>query len=160
MPLHFPMSLLYVSGDPLLTHAQFLAFGHNARGRTELGIFETELLNRYPAPFAAFRRQCKRGRIETGTFWLWRESTPNLAFLVIRESSVGATRIRFVQSAMLGLARDYGLERIQSIAIAPLGSEQEWTEILRLLDSWLNSLPIPIIVYQTYLPGIQAAENL
>jgi hypothetical protein len=160
MPFYFSMTFLYVSGDPLLTRAQFLAFGHNARGRTELGNLETELLNRYPAPFSVFRRQCKTGRVETGTFWLWHESTPSLAFLVIRESSVGATRLRYVQSALLALARDYSLESIHSIAIAPLGHLQEWPEILRLLESWLNPLPIPIIVYQTYLPGIQAAENM
>ena len=45
------MPVSYVSGDPLLTCAQVLAFGHNARGRTEPGEFDTALMSRCPAAF-------------------------------------------------------------------------------------------------------------
>jgi hypothetical protein len=53
------MPITYVSGDPLLTQAQILAFGHNVKGRTESGVFETLLLDRYPAAFATYSKSCR-----------------------------------------------------------------------------------------------------
>ncbi len=153
------MPITYLSGDPLLTSAQFLAFGHNSIGRTELGALESAALQRYPAAFSVYQKQCRRERIETGTYWLWRESTPSLMFLVVRESSVSAARLRFVQSAMLTLARDYGRENIQSLAIAPLGNQYEWPEIKKVIEQWLGQSALSVVVYEKYLPGVQADER-
>lgn len=152
------MPTTYVSGDPLLTSAQILAFGHNVRGRTELGALETELLNRYPAAFASYSKQCRSGRIKTGQLWIWRESQPMLGFMVVRESSVGATRVRFVESVALNLARDYQREGIHSIAIAPPGSREEWPNLKPVLELWLGRAALPCYVYEQYLPGIKAEE--
>lgn len=150
------MPITYVAGDPLLTGAQVLAFGHNARGRAELGALETELLQRYPAAFAAYGKQCRSGRIKAGQLWLWRESQPVLGFMVVRESSVGATRVRFVEAVALNLARDYAREGIQSIAIAPPGSREEWPNLKPVLEHWLGRAALPCYVYEQYLPGVQA----
>ncbi len=154
------MPVQYVTGDPLLTQAQTLAFGHNRAGRNELGELETLLLNRYPAAFSLYRKQCRKGRIPTGTTWFWRETTPFLGFMVVRETPFGATRLRYVQSVMLSLARDFRLEGLKSLALAPLGDALEWQEIRPIMDTWLNHTPLPVIVYETYQPGIQAAEIL
>ena len=43
------MPITFVSGDPTLTNAQYLAFGANAQGRTEVGALETALLSHYPS---------------------------------------------------------------------------------------------------------------
>ncbi len=153
------MPIIYVSGDPLLTGAQFLAFGHNSRGRTELGALESAAMQRYPAAFSAYQKQCRRERIKTGTYWLWPESTPSLMFLAVRESSVGAVRLRFAQSVMLTLARDYGRENIHSLAIAPLGSKQEWPEIKKVIEQWLGQSALSVVVYEEYLPGVRADEG-
>jgi hypothetical protein len=153
------MPVFYVSGDPLLTHSQVLAFGHNARGRTQSGKFDTALMSRYPAAFSLFRKQCRKDRIRPGTIWFWRESLPALGFMVVRESSSSATRLRHVQSAILTLARDYRLERVESLAIAPLGNQYEWPEIRQLVDTWLGKSPFPVVVYDSYLPGVQADEG-
>lgn len=154
------MPLFYVSGDPLHTQAHVLAFGYNARGRTELGTFETQLSNRYPAAFSAYRKQCDAQRLKPGDYWVWRESKPALAFLVVRESSVGATRLRYVQSAAMNLGRDYRLEGFKSLAIAPLGSEHEWPEIKLVLQTWFGMAALPVVIYDTYLPGVTAEETL
>ena len=150
------MPITYVSGDPLLTNAQILAFGHNAKGRTELGIFETLLLNRYPAAFATFGKSCRSGKIKTGGLWIWRETRPALGFMVVRESSVGATRLRYVEAIALGLARDFHLDGIRSIAIAPLGDSQEWPMLKPVLDYWLGQSALSCVIYEQYLPGIKA----
>jgi hypothetical protein len=150
------MPITYVSGDPLLTHAQVLAFGSNAKGRTESGVFETLLLNRYPAAFATFGKNCRGGKIKTGSLWIWRETRPTLGFMVVRESSVGATRLRYVEAIALGLARDFRLEGIRSIAIAPLGDSLEWPTFRPVLDYWLGQSALPCVVYEQYMPGIEA----
>lgn len=154
------MPLTYVAGDPTLTDAQVLAFGHNRRGRTELGDLETSLLRQNPTAFAMYRRQCKQERVKAGDYWMWRDAKPVLLFMVVRESSVGATRLRHVQSAVLKLARDYHRENIRSVAIAPLGIPSEWGEIKHILETWLGRLQLPVIVYDRYLPDVKADEAL
>lgn len=142
------MSIHYTEGDPLLTRAQYLAFGHNARARTELGAVELALLQRYPAPFSMYARQCRNGRIQAGGYWLWTESRPRLIFLTVRTSSVGATRLRYVQAALMALARDAQLYRIASLAIAPLGNAYEWSQMLTIIERWFAQAPYTVIVYE------------
>ncbi|MBZ0300357.1 MAG: hypothetical protein K8J31_11470 [Anaerolineae bacterium] len=153
------MPVTYLSGDPLLTRAQILAVGHNARGRAELGALETLLFTRQPAAFASYSKHCRSGRITAGQLWIWRESQPMLAFLAVRASAVGATRVRYVESIALTLARDYQRDGIRSIALAPLGSREEWPYLKPVLDRWLSRSALPCIVYEQYLPGVQAEPD-
>jgi hypothetical protein len=153
------MPITYVSGDPLLTRAQTLAFGHNAKGRSELGTLETVLLNHYPPAFATYGKNCRSGRVKPGTFWTWRESKPFLMFLVVRETSVGATRLRFVEGAIMMLARDYRLHNLTSVAIAPLANELEWKALKPVVDYWLRACPLPVTIYERYQKGVAAEDD-
>lgn len=152
------MTLKLVTGDPLLTQMPYLAVGHNARGRSELGDFETALAQKSPAALASYTRKARRGKIKPGTLWFWSEAQPKLIFLSIRDSAVGATRLRYVQSVLITLARDYSLYNIQGVALAPLGNAYEQPEILKLLEMWLAPSPLPIVAYTAYLQGVQADE--
>lgn len=154
------MPVTYVSGDPLLSRAQVIAFGQNAKGRTESGALELALMQAYPAAFAAYRKRCRHGRIQTGGIWLWRESKPMLAFLTVRESSVGATRLRFVQTALMTLARDYPLESIRTLALAPLGTPDEWITLQQVVNYWMGNSALPVAAYTEYVPGVAAEEGL
>jgi hypothetical protein len=142
------MPLTYMSGDPLSTALQTLALGHNAKGRTETHPLEMRLQAEYPAAFATYSRQCKQGRIRTGGLWLWSESVPRLLFLTIRESSVGATRLRFVEAALMTIARDYPMYGLRSLALAPLGGKEEWSSLKPVVDYWLRACPLEIAVYE------------
>lgn len=148
------MPVVYLSGDPLLTQAQTLAFGHNARAQTQVGKFDLELQNHYPAALSTFRKQCNTGRIKAGSIWMWRESKPQLAFMVVRESSVGSTRQRFVESVVMTVARDASLYGLTSLAIAPLANAEEWAALKPVLDYWLKAASLAIEVYEHYLPGV------
>jgi hypothetical protein len=148
------MPITYVSGDPLLTRAQTLAFGHNVTGRTELGLLETRLLQQFPAAFATYGKQCRGGRIKTGSLWMWRESTPLLGFMVVRESSVGATRLRYIDSIALQIAREYRLFGLTSLAIAPLTGKEEWPSIKPVFEQWLAKCPLPVVIYERYEAGV------
>lgn len=150
------MPIQYVSGDPLLTPSQTLAFGYNARARSEVTPLAEELHRRYPAAFSSFRKQARSERIAVGDLWLWRESQPRLAFMVVRETSVGATRPRFVDAVALRIFRDYYLEGISSLAIAPLGRDHEANSIHEALELLLGKCALPITIYTDYLPGVQA----
>jgi hypothetical protein len=150
------MPLTYVSGDPLLTQQQILAFGTNAAGRTETTPLATALLLRYPAAFASFAKQCRQGRIQPGMTWLWYESKPALAFMAVRETPVGATRLRHVDAVIMALARDYRIENIHSVAIAPLGADFEAAGIREVIDRWLAKPALPVVAYTAYQPGVAA----
>src|SRR5215468_4695299 len=143
------MPIEVVTGDPLTTQAQTLAFGFNAKGRVEISGFETRLYDAYPSAFASFRKQCNSGRIKPGMLWMWREVQQNLLFLVVRESSVGMTRIRYVENALMTIARDYPLYGLTSLAIAPLGSKDEWVLLRPVVDYWLKTCPLPVMVYES-----------
>ena len=153
------MPITFVSGDPLLTHAQVLAFGYNASGRTETGVLEMALLNRYPAAFASYGKDCRAGRIKTGTMWLWRETKPALGFMIMRETAVGATRLRYVEAVAMTLARDFKQHGIRSMALVVPGSKLEYSTLKQIIVHWLRKSSLPVVVYEEYLPGVQAEEN-
>lgn len=152
------MPITYVSGDPLLTHAQVLAFGHNARGRFQVGALETLLLNRYPAAFATYGKRCRADKIKSGSLWIWRETQPMLGFMVVRDSAVGATRLRYVENIALTLARDFQREGITSIAIAPFWDALEWMTFKPIIDYWLGRCALPCVVYEQYVVGLTAEK--
>ena len=148
------MPLTYASGDPFLSPAQTLAFGYNARARSETTPFMMEMQRRYPAAFASYRKQCNQNRLKTGDLWIWRESVPRLAFMVVRETSVGATRPRYIDRVALRIARDYQLEGITSLAIAGLGRDHENPSIREALELMLAGSTLPVVVYEDYIPGV------
>ena len=146
------MAITYVQGDPLLTEAQVLAFDVNGQGRAELKPLQRQLYDRHPAAFATFGKQARQGRVKTGQMWLWRETQPQLGFMIVRASLVGATRLRYVEEIALTLARDYQRDNIQSIAIAPLGDSHEWPALLPVLAHWLDHVRLPCFIYDAVLP--------
>ena len=154
------MPLIIVDGDPLLTRCSTLGIGHNAKGRTENTPFTMAVMRRYPAAFSTYTRQAKKDRQQVGTLFSWNETTPRLLFMTVRASSVGATRLRYVQQIALTIARDYRLYQLDNLAIAPLGDKQEQPEILRLLETWFDKSKLPVIAYREYQEGVQADERL
>ena len=154
------MSLTFVTGDPLLTKAAVLAIGQNAKGRTEMDSFSMTIMQEYPAAFSSYIRQARKGRQKGGDLFIWSEAKPHLLFLTVRDSSVGATRLRYVQKALISIARDYTLYNMASLAIAPLGNAYERSEIESLYHTWLKHIALPVVVYHEYQAGVAAEENL
>lgn len=153
------MPLKFVTGDPTLTHCQTLAIGHNRVGRIENTDLSNHLMQKFSVAYASYTRQCKNGKQSSGELFLWRESQPQLLFLTVRDSSVGATRLRHVQQCLLTLARDFSLHHISSLAIAPLGESDNWNDIRAMLVSYFEGRQLPVVVYESYQAGIQADET-
>lgn len=154
------MPTFFVEGDPLLTRAPLLCFGHNARGRFEGGALPARLMQDHPAAFAAYGKQCRAGRIRPGDLWIWREHTPMLGFIAARLTAAGAVRYRHVEAAALRLARDHHLLGVTAVAIAPLAEGAEWAALLPALDFYLRAAPLPCILYTRLLPGVKGEAGL
>lgn len=148
------MTVVYVEGDPLLTRQHTLAFAHNAAGRAESDPLALRLHYAFPAAFAAYRKRCRAGRVRAGTVWLWREARPVLCFIAARETPAGALRARYVEAALLTLARDYRLEGVRSLALAPLAPPPEWDSLRPLFAHWLAASALPCVIYTRYLCGV------
>jgi len=142
------MAVELVSGDPLQTTCQTLAIGHNRTGRTEMDDFSRDLMRKFPAAYASYEQRCRKNRQASGELYLWTQSKPRLLFLTVRDSSVGATRLRHVQQCLITVARDYRQYQIESLAIAPLSIPQEWEEIRALIERWLSKMPVQVEIYR------------
>lgn len=153
------MPFSYVSGDPLLTRAQTLAFAYNAKGRVELDSLASTLAQRHPAAFATYGKQCRGQRIKPGQIWLWHEASPRLLFMVVRDTPMGIMRLRHVDSTLLLLARDYRLYGINSVALVLPGTDSEKNQVKPLVRQWLEQSALPVVVYETYQSGAQADES-
>jgi hypothetical protein len=58
------------------------------------------------------------------------------------------------------LARDYLLHSINTLAMVLPGDREEWPAIKPVLDYWLKPCPLPVLVYEAYMPGVQAEDDL
>lgn len=152
------MTITYVRGDILLSRAPVLGFGFNAQGAAEVTPLITACMDRFPAAFAAFRKQTRAGRIRPGDVWLWREAKPWLALLAVRQNASGASRPRYVESVAQTLARDWRRAGIARIALARLGEPLEWPMLRSVLDYWLASIPLEVVVYEEHLSGVRVRE--
>ncbi|MBE2270552.1 MAG: hypothetical protein IAE80_20110 [Anaerolinea sp.] len=139
------MAITYLSDNPLTTSAHVLLFGTNAQGRIEQDALTIALHARCPTAFAAFSRQCRADKISAGKLWYWWDCQPALGFMVIRESPFGATRLRYVESVIMGLARDYQRDGVKSAALILPPTDQD--DVKALLDRWFGTSALAVSVY-------------
>lgn len=142
------MPLEFVTGDPLQSACDALAIGYNAKGRTELDAFTMRVMREFPVPFSAYLRRCRQEKQKGGDMFIWAETKPKILILSVRDSSVGATRLRHVQKCLMELSRDYALIGIKSLAIAPIGNKLEASEIKPLYEQWFGNCKLPVMVYE------------
>jgi hypothetical protein len=150
------MSVRYARGDIFLTRAHALAIGINATGRLGVAPETTALQDRYPVFVSDCHKRGRAGTLAPGTAWVWREGQPWVVGLVVRETPLGATRLRYVETAILNLCRDWEREGLRSLALLRLGEDAEWSEAREIAIRYLDPLVLPVIIYEEYLPGVVA----
>lgn len=153
------MPLKYVSGDPLLTKCEMLAIAHNAKGRTEVDALNQHLMQKFPTAFSSYVQRCRRNKQDGGDLFIWTQTKPQLVFLTVRDSSVGATRLRHMQKCLMTIARDYKHYNMKSLALVPIGNTHERPEIIPLYETWFNKITLPVIIYENYEAGLAADES-
>lgn len=141
------MSITFIQGDIFLTQAQAIAVGLNSTGRLEVSSLYTTLQDRYPVFVSEYRKQARAGLLTPGHMWIWREGQPWLVGLVIREAPQGATRLRYVEAALLNLYKNWEHEGLQSLAIQQLAEDSEWPVVRRLIMDYLGEIKLPVSVY-------------
>jgi O-acetyl-ADP-ribose deacetylase (regulator of RNase III) len=68
-----------------------------------------------------------------------------------------------VNHCLKALRKTIEAEKFTSVALPKLASGVgglAWKDVKLLIEKHLGDLPIPIVVYSTYHPGVQAAEKL
>lgn len=154
------MPVIFVRGDLFLSGAQTLGHGVNCRGKMGAGI-ATEFRRRFPEMFEAYREICRTGELEPGRYFLWKESTPWVLNLATQASTHGA-RPEFVRDALHAFARRCEAEGVTSLALPRLAAGLgglAWEEVRAILEEAFAELPIPVHVYEEYLPGVQAEQG-
>lgn len=150
----------FVQGDIFLTRAGAVALGIDAAGRLGTDFITTALRDRFPV----FVSECqRRGRVGTqppGSIWVWREGTPWIIALIVRETPQGATRTRYVEAALLKLMQQWEQEQLRSVALLRLGTDEEWPQLREVAVHYLDLLQRDVVVYDHYLPRIAAETDI
>ncbi len=152
------MSIHLTRGDITQTRAQAMLVGLNTRGKTEVSPLEARLRDVAPVFFSDYRRRARAGHLTLGDIWIFRESTPWYVGAVLRGVPGGATRTRHLEKALRYLRQHHRNELLRSLAIAPLGTPEEADLLQQVLVDELQSVNIPVIIYEAYIPGQAPAE--
>jgi O-acetyl-ADP-ribose deacetylase (regulator of RNase III) len=155
-----------VSGDILLTKAQALAHGIAPNDPFDQGLARA-LREQWPAMHKDYHHYANQTHPKPGELWIWGASGKRIFTLLTQEGGFehgarpGRATLGNVNHCLRRLRHELEKERITSLALPRLATgvgQLEWEEVRPLIDKHLGHLPLPIFVYTTYKPGVQAVE--
>jgi hypothetical protein len=153
------MTIRFVRGDIFLTQTQAVSVGLSANGRLGVSRFHTALHDRYPVFISECSKRGRAGTLPPGTVWVWCEGQPWLVGLVVQETPQSAVRLRYVEMAMLSLYKDWEREGLRSLALMRFGDNTEWPGVRAVIEEHLSRIPLTVIIYEDYQPGVVAEES-
>ena len=158
-----------VEGDILLTKAGAVAHGVAPHDNFANGL-ALALRERWPSMYKDFKHACQVSEPKPGELWVWsgvggvriinlltQEPPPN------RGGRPGKASVENVNHCLKALRKTIETEKFTSVALPKLAAGVgglDWEDVKSLIQKHLGDLPIPIVVYSTYHPGVQAAEKL
>ncbi|HNQ92296.1 MAG TPA: macro domain-containing protein [Alphaproteobacteria bacterium] len=157
-----------VSGDILLTDAQVIAHGVAPDDHFNHGL-ALQLREHFPAMVKDFRSWCHQTHPKSGHAWLWASPEHVIINLMTQEkahdhnANPGPASHHNVDHALKELAKLAQKENLKSIALPRLATgvgSMDWAEVEPLIEKHLGNLDISVIIYETYVQGQKAAENL
>lgn len=158
-----------VSGDILLSKAKLLAHGVSPNDGFSQGL-ALALREQWPAMYKDFRHYCQSQHPKAGGVWVW--SGPgdvHIASLFTQEavyqggSRHGLASTEHVNHALRELHKLIEKEKFGSVALPRLATGVgglQWGDVEPLVQRHLGELHIPVLLYTTYRPGVQAEEAL
>lgn len=152
------MVVHFVRGDIFLTQTQTIAVGLSANGRLDVSPFYTTLQDRYPVFVSDYQRRSRPDARPPGSLWVWKQGRPWLVGMIVQESPQGATRLRYVEAAMLNLYKQWEHEGLRSLALMRFGDSGEWPAVRAVIEDYGSRIALPIVVYEDYTPGTAAEE--
>lgn len=157
----------FLTGDILLSSSRAIAHGVAPGDHFDSGL-ALALRERWPAMVKDFRHYCQQSHPKPGTLWTWAGANGvRIVNLLTQEAAPahharpGKASLANVNHALRELARLVETEKIGSLALPRLATGVgglEWSEVRPLLEKHLGALEIPVCVYETYKPGVAAAE--
>ena len=158
-----------VSGDILLSKASVIAHGVAPNDDHAVGL--AHALREYaPAMYKDFRHFCKTQHPKAGSLWAWMGADGRrIVSLFTQEAAYhpgerpGKATVSHVNHALHELRQFIEREHVASVALPKLATgvgSLSWDNVRPEIERHLGSLPIPVIVYSTYHPGVAASEKL
>lgn len=157
----------FLSGDILLSQARALAHGVAPGDHFDSGL-ALALRERWPAMVKDFRHYCQTHHPGAGEAWTWAGADGRrIVNLLTQEpapahhAKPGRATVSHVNHALRVLRRVSEEERFASLALPRLATGVgglDWMEVRPLVEKHLGSLGIPVLVYETYQPGVAAKE--
>jgi O-acetyl-ADP-ribose deacetylase (regulator of RNase III) len=157
-----------VAGDILLTKAAAVAHGVAPNDNFASGL-ALSLRERWPAMYKDFRHYCQTFTPKTGELWSWAGvGGTRIVNLYTQEpapsqgAKPGRATIENVNHCLNALSKLIEAEKFKSVALPRLATGVgglEWKDVKPLIEKHLGHLSLPVYVYATYQPGVQAKEE-
>jgi O-acetyl-ADP-ribose deacetylase (regulator of RNase III) len=155
-----------VTGDILLTKAQAIAHGVAPNDSFDQGLARG-LRERWPAMYRDYRHYANQTHPKPGELWLWGGVGIRIFTLLTQEGSFdhgahpGRATLVNVNHCLRLLRQQAEKEHIQSLALPRLATgvgALAWTDVKPLIDKHLGDFQLPVFLYSTYQPHVQATE--
>ena len=157
-----------VTGDILRTGAELVAHGVAPNDSYSNGL-ALSLRGQWPAMYKDFRHYCQTCSPKTGELWAWAGvggvrivSLFTQAPAPSHGAKPGKATIENVNHCLKALVKVIETEKVKSIALPRLATGVgglKWEDVKPLIEKHLSHLPIPVYVYTTFRPGVQAKEE-
>jgi O-acetyl-ADP-ribose deacetylase (regulator of RNase III) len=158
-----------VSGDILLSRTQAIAHGIAPNDHFDSGL-ALALREKWPSMAKDFRHYAHQSHPKAGELWMWGGTDHARIFNLMTQegdhangSRPGKATLANVNHCLRRLRREIEKEKITSLALPALATGVgglKWSEVKPLIDQHLGDLKIPIYLYSTYHPGMQAEEKI
>ncbi len=154
----------YVEGNLFDSKAQALVNTVNTVGVMGKGI-ALQFKNAFPSNFKAYSEACKKGEVEVGKLFVFRDGNLTSGEKIIinfptKKHWRKPSEYWFIEQGLNDLIQVIEKYKITSIAIPPLGSGNgglEWEKVKRIIEEKLSNLNVEIFVYE---PAAHIKEKL
>jgi len=155
-----------VVGDILLTKAQAVAHGIAPNDPFEQGL-ALALREKWPMMYKDYRHYAQQTHPKPGEIWEWGGFGVRIFNLLTQDGTFdhggkpGSATLANVNHCLRRLRHSIEKQDLKSLALPRLGTgvgRLDWSEVLPLIEKHLGDLPLPVFVYSTYQPGVQANE--
>ncbi len=154
----------YITGNILESKAQAIINTVNTDGVMGKGI-ALQFKKSFPNNYKAYVDACKKEKIDIGKLFIFKDSNLTIGEKIIinfptKRSWRKPSEYSFIEKGLVDLITIIDTNKIQSIAIPPLGAGNgglEWEKVKKIIEQKLNQLDIDVFVYE---PTSQIKEYL
>lgn len=143
MPLH------YLTGDIFTSKAQVLVNPVNCEGYMGKGL-ALAFKRRYPAMFAAYQQDCKKGRLRIGRPRLYQGNVTWILNFPTKDTWRADSELEYLEKGLEYFVSNYKRAEIKSIAFPKLGAQNgklSWDDVGPLMVKYLSQVDIDVYIY-------------